>query len=106
MASSCHRLPSMTSASSRTVRKGARHESLKAWISCHELVLAVYRVSSTWPSAERYGSISQARRAAYQLRPILLKDQRSEVSAHFGGIWTSYSVQFRNSPTYCDWPRI
>ena len=55
----------MTSASSKTVRKGARHERLKAWISCHELVLAVYRVSSTWPSTERYGLISQARRAAY-----------------------------------------
>jgi four helix bundle protein len=43
----------------------ARHERLKAWVACHELVLSVYRASSGWPSAERYGLISQARRAAY-----------------------------------------
>ena len=34
-------------------------------MACHELVLSVYRVSSAWPSAERYGLTSQARRAAY-----------------------------------------
>jgi four helix bundle protein len=55
----------MTSATSKPVRIGARHERLKAWVACHELVLSVYRVSSTWPSAERYGLTSQARRAAY-----------------------------------------
>lgn len=41
-----------------------RHESLKSWAACHELVLAIYRVSSRWPDRELYGLVSQARRAA------------------------------------------
>ena len=41
-----------------------RHERLKAWVACHELVLAVYRITADWPSRERYGLTSQARRAA------------------------------------------
>ena len=55
----------MTSETVQPVRKGPRHEGLKAWVACHELVLSVYRISSTWPPAERYGLTSQARRAAY-----------------------------------------
>ena len=43
----------------------ARHEGLKAWVACHELVLAVYRITSRWPIREQYGLTSQARRAAY-----------------------------------------
>ena len=42
-----------------------RHEGLKAWVACHELVLAIYRITADWPSREQYGLISQARRAAY-----------------------------------------
>jgi four helix bundle protein len=42
-----------------------RHEGLKSWTACHELVLAVYRITSDWPAREQYGLISQARRAAY-----------------------------------------
>ena len=39
------------------------YERLKAWELCHELTLAVYRMSERWPSQERYGLISQIRRA-------------------------------------------
>jgi four helix bundle protein len=46
-------------------RKPARHEGLKSWVACHELVLAVYRASAKWPSREQYGLAAQARRASY-----------------------------------------
>jgi four helix bundle protein len=46
-------------------REGKRHEGLKSWVACHELALVVYRVTRGWPSSERYGLTSQARRAAY-----------------------------------------
>ena len=46
-------------------RKGPRYERLKSWLACHDLVLAVYRHTSEWPSKEQYGLTSQARRAAY-----------------------------------------
>jgi four helix bundle protein len=45
--------------------KRPRHEGLKSWVACHELALAVYRLTSEWPSREQYGLTSQARRAAY-----------------------------------------
>ena len=41
-----------------------KHERLLAWQRAHELALAVYQVTRTWPQAERYGLISQSRRAA------------------------------------------
>jgi four helix bundle protein len=40
------------------------YERLDAWKRCHELVLEVYEVTRTWPTGERYGLTSQARRAA------------------------------------------
>jgi len=42
----------------------ARHERLLAWQRSHELTIAVYGATATWPSSERYGLTSQARRAA------------------------------------------
>jgi len=41
------------------------HEKLRAWQACHELALAVYRVSDRWPRTEQYGLTSQVRRAAF-----------------------------------------
>jgi four helix bundle protein len=43
----------------------AIYESIKAWERCHELCVAVYSVTESWPAQERYGLISQARRAAH-----------------------------------------
>jgi four helix bundle protein len=44
---------------------GKRHERLKAWVACHELILAVYRVTGAWPKCEQYALTTQTRRAAY-----------------------------------------
>lgn len=41
-----------------------RYERLQAWHACHEVVVAVYRLTSDWPSEERFGLVSQLRRAA------------------------------------------
>jgi four helix bundle protein len=41
-----------------------RHERVRAWELCHELALAVYRSTATWPKSELYGVTSQLRRAA------------------------------------------
>src|SRR2546426_5765 len=47
------------------VRPMAPYERFAAWQRCHELVLAVYRVTRTYPTEERYGLSAQARRAAF-----------------------------------------
>jgi four helix bundle protein len=43
----------------------AIYERIKAWERCHQLCVAVYNVTNTWPTTERYGLTSQARRAAH-----------------------------------------
>jgi four helix bundle protein len=41
------------------------YQRLKAWQSCHQLALATYRVTQTFPKSELYGMTSQMRRAAF-----------------------------------------
>src|SRR6266850_2565400 len=41
------------------------HERLHAWKLCHELVLAIYDATNSFPKHELYGLTSQARRAAF-----------------------------------------
>ena len=43
----------------------AIYQRFKAWQRCHELCVAVYRASNSWPTEERFGLRSQARRAAH-----------------------------------------
>src|SRR5882724_9007590 len=43
----------------------SRYERLHAWRECHELALAVYRVTKKFPDDEIYGLTSQLRRAAF-----------------------------------------
>ncbi len=40
------------------------YRRLDAWRACHELVLAVYRITTKFPQSELYGLTSQTRRAA------------------------------------------
>jgi four helix bundle protein len=40
------------------------HERLEVWRLAHELTLAVYRSTASWPLSERYGLTAQIRRAA------------------------------------------
>ncbi len=54
-----------TSESRKESRTSKRYEGLKAWLACHELVLALYRASHQWPAEERYALSLQVRRAAY-----------------------------------------
>jgi four helix bundle protein len=61
----------------------ARHEGLKAWVACHELVLAVYRITSRWPSREQYGLTSQARRAAYSAAANIAEGSAKRGSREF-----------------------
>src|SRR5687767_6516745 len=56
------------------------YERLEAWQRSHALVLAVYRETRSWPDEERYGLISQIRRASVSAGTNL-----AEGSARFGG---------------------
>ena len=45
----------------------APHERLAAWAAAHELVLAIYGATRSFPADERYGLTSQLRRAALSI---------------------------------------
>ncbi|MGH7509468.1 MAG: four helix bundle protein [Gemmatimonadales bacterium] len=64
-------------------RVPARHEGLKSWGACHELVLAVYRMTSRWPGREQYGLTSQARRAAYSTAANIAEGSAKRGSKEF-----------------------
>ena len=53
---------------------------LKAWEHSHQLVLAIYTETRKWPTDERFGLVSQARRAAVSVTANL-----AEGSARLGG---------------------
>ena len=42
----------------------APHESLKVWQLAHQLALVIYDATAKFPETERYGLVSQLRRAA------------------------------------------
>jgi len=56
------------------------YEKWKAWQRSHELALAIYTETEHWPSHERFGLITQARRAAASAPTNL-----AEGSARLGG---------------------
>ena len=41
------------------------YQRLNAWRSCHQLALATYRITQSFPKYELYGITSQMRRAAF-----------------------------------------
>ena len=44
--------------------KAQRFQDLQVWQKAHQFVLGVYRMTKTFPADERYGLVSQMRRAA------------------------------------------
>jgi four helix bundle protein len=46
------------------VRRTARFEDLEVWRKAHALVLLIYKATGVFPAEERFGLVSQMRRAA------------------------------------------
>src|ERR1041384_3336528 len=59
------------------------HERLHAWRECHELVLAVYDVTNSFPKHELYGLTSQARRAAFSAAVNIAEGAAKRGAAEF-----------------------
>ena len=60
------------------------YERFEAWRLCHRLVLAVYRVTSRFPSDERYGLTAQARRAAFSAAADIVEGSAKRGRREFG----------------------
>ena len=59
------------------------HERLEAWKLCHELVLAVYAATASFPKHELYGLTAQARRAAFSAAVNIAEGAAKRGSAEF-----------------------
>ena len=47
--------------------KAERFEQLEVWEKAHELVLKIYKITKDFPSEEKFGLVSQMRRAAVSI---------------------------------------
>ena len=61
----------------------AIYERIKAWERCHELCVAVYHATKSWPTDERVGLSSQARRAAHSAAANIAEGSAKKGSAEF-----------------------
>jgi four helix bundle protein len=61
----------------------AIYERIKAWERCHELCVAVYNATKSWPTDERFGLSSQARRAAHSAAANIAEGCAKNGSAEF-----------------------
>jgi four helix bundle protein len=59
------------------------HERLEAWKLCHELVLAVYSATGSFPKHELYGLTSQARRSAFSAAVNIVEGAAKRGPAEF-----------------------
>ncbi len=59
------------------------HERIHAWKLCHELVLAVYDATTSFPKHELYGLTSQARRAAFSAAVNIVEGSAKRGPAEF-----------------------
>jgi four helix bundle protein len=62
------------------------YRKLRVWRNAHELVISVYRATKCFPSEERYGLVSQMRRAAISVASNIVEGMgrnRASETAHF-----------------------
>lgn len=61
----------------------APYEKLLAWRECHQLALAVYSATRSFPADERYGLTSQIRRAAFSAAANIVEGSSRRTAREF-----------------------
>ena len=61
----------------------APYEKLVAWRECHQLALAVYGATKSFPVDERYGLTSQIRRAAFSAAANIVEGSSRRTAREF-----------------------
>jgi four helix bundle protein len=59
------------------------YKELQVWQRTHQLVLALYQATQAFPSAERYGLVSQLRRAALSVPTNIAEGCRRAASREY-----------------------
>ncbi len=58
-------------------------KELEVWKKAHLLVLEIYKVTSGYPSTERYGLIDQIRRASYSVTANIVEGQSRNTTKEY-----------------------
>ena len=61
----------------------APYEKLLAWRECHQLALAIYSATKSYPTDERYGLTSQTRRAAFSAAANIVEGSSRRTAREF-----------------------
>ena len=56
---------------------------LEVWKKAHKLVLEIYKLTSSFPSAEKYGLIDQLRRASYSIPANIVEGQSRNTTKEY-----------------------
>jgi four helix bundle protein len=59
------------------------YERFEAWRRAHELVIAIYTATRRWPQEERYGLVSQIRRAVFSVASNIAEGSAKHGNAEF-----------------------
>ncbi len=79
------------------MEKGFRR--LIAWQKGHDLTLTVYNLTSAFPSEEKFGLVSQMRRAAVSIPANIAEGYTRQHSGEFRRRSTSPRARWRSSST-------
>jgi hypothetical protein len=82
------------------------YRDLRAWDEAHQLTLATYKVTQSFPKDEKFGLTSQIRRAAASISANLAEGVVAVLMARWGDSCRSRWAQVPNCPTICCCPRI
>ena len=58
-------------------------KELEVWKKAHKLVLEIYKLTSSFPSVERYGLIEQLRRASYSVPANIVEGQSRNTTKEY-----------------------
>ena len=61
----------------------APYERLRAWKASHDVAIRIYQATERWPSREKYGLSSQARRSAFSVAANIAEGAAKRGRAEF-----------------------
>ncbi len=79
-------------------QKAGKFEDLEVWQKAHGLVLATYKITKMFPNDEKFGLVSQMRRAAVSVAANIaegFKKRGARDKAHFYNIAPASSEELR-----------
>jgi len=80
------------------------YKDLVVWQKGIDLAKMIYRLTATFPQEERFGLISQMRRAAVSFRQILRRNRREEQPQTLSNLFHMLKDPLLSSTPSLSWP--